>query len=131
MKKIGALLFLITSITCFSQTIQNSPNKLHQKLEIEDGKDGKTSISLLFDIDSVYVSEYDSLELDYMYPGIFSQNEKTLNNIFCNDLRKKGSLYEALYKQGFISTNVMDIPLRGKYNQNPIYRQLSGMINDF
>ena len=102
MKKIGALLFLITSITCFSQTIQNSSNKLHQKIEIEDGKDGKTSISLLFDLDSVYVSEYDSLELDYMYPGIFSQNEKTLNNIFCNDLRKKGSLYEALYKQGFI-----------------------------
>ena len=39
--------------------------------------------------------------------------------------------YKALYKQGFISTNGMDIPLSGKYNQNPIYKQLSGIINDF
>ena len=39
--------------------------------------------------------------------------------------------YKTLYKQGFISTNVMDIPLSGKYNQNPIYKQLSGIINDF
>ena len=39
--------------------------------------------------------------------------------------------YKTLYKQGFISTNGMDIPLNGKYNQNPIYKQLSGIINDF
>ena len=39
--------------------------------------------------------------------------------------------YKTLYKQGFISTNGMDIPLTGKYNQNPIYKQLSGIINDF
>ena len=39
--------------------------------------------------------------------------------------------YKTLYKQGFISTNGMDIPLSGKYNQNPIYKQLSGIINDF
>ena len=39
--------------------------------------------------------------------------------------------YKSMYKQGFISTNGMDIPLSGKYNQNPIYKQLSGMINDF
>ena len=37
--------------------------------------------------------------------------------------------YKSMYKQGFISTNGMDIPLIGKYNQNPIYKQLSGMIN--
>ena len=39
--------------------------------------------------------------------------------------------YKTLYKQGFISTNGMDIPLSGKYNQNPIYKQLSGIKNDF
>ena len=39
--------------------------------------------------------------------------------------------YKTLYKQGFISTNGMDITLTGKYNQNPIYKQLSGIINDF
>ena len=39
--------------------------------------------------------------------------------------------YKTLYKQGFISTNGMDVPLSGKYNQNPIYKQLSGIINDF
>jgi hypothetical protein len=39
--------------------------------------------------------------------------------------------YKSIYKQGFISTNGMDIQLSGKYNQNPIYKQLSGIINDF
>ena len=39
--------------------------------------------------------------------------------------------YKSIYKQGFISTNGMDIQLNGKYNQNPIYKQLSGIINDF
>jgi hypothetical protein len=39
--------------------------------------------------------------------------------------------YKLIYKQGFISTNGMDIQLSGKYNQNPMYKQLSGIINDF
>ena len=39
--------------------------------------------------------------------------------------------YKSIYKQGFISTNGMDIQLSGKYNQNPMYKQLSGIINDF
>ena len=39
--------------------------------------------------------------------------------------------YKSIYKQGIISTNGMDIQLSGKYNQNPMYKQLSGIINDF
>lgn len=39
--------------------------------------------------------------------------------------------YKSLYKKGFISTNGMDIQLEGKYNQNPIYKEVLGMINDF
>lgn len=37
--------------------------------------------------------------------------------------------YKTMYKNGFISTNGMDIPLYGKYNQNPIYKEVLGMIN--
>ena len=39
--------------------------------------------------------------------------------------------YKKLYAQGYISTSGMDIPLNGKYNDNPIFKQLLGMINDF
>jgi hypothetical protein len=38
--------------------------------------------------------------------------------------------YKLLYKKGFIATSGIDIELSGKYNQNPIYRQLLGIIND-
>ncbi len=38
--------------------------------------------------------------------------------------------YKKMYLKGYISTNGMDIPLEGKYNQNVMYRQLAGMIND-
>ncbi len=39
--------------------------------------------------------------------------------------------YKKMYSQGYISTNGMDIPLSGTYNQNEMYRQLSGVINDY
>lgn len=38
--------------------------------------------------------------------------------------------YKLLYKKGFMATSGIDIELSGKYNQNPIYRQLLGIIND-
>lgn len=38
--------------------------------------------------------------------------------------------YKKMYAKGYISTNGMDIPLDGKYNQNNMYRTLVGMIND-
>jgi len=38
--------------------------------------------------------------------------------------------YKSMYKQGYISASGIDIPLVGQYNQNPIYKQLTGIIND-
>lgn len=38
--------------------------------------------------------------------------------------------YKKMYAKGFISTNGMDIPLSGTYNQNEMYKQLLGIIND-
>lgn len=39
--------------------------------------------------------------------------------------------YKKMYSQGYISTNGMDIPLNGTYNQNEIYKKLNGVINDY
>ena len=38
--------------------------------------------------------------------------------------------YKKMYTKGYLSTNGMDIPLHGTYNQNEMYKQLMGMIND-
>jgi hypothetical protein len=39
--------------------------------------------------------------------------------------------YKKMYAQGYISTSGIDIPLSGEYNENPTFKQLSGIINDF
>ena len=39
--------------------------------------------------------------------------------------------YKKLYAQGYISTSGMDIPLIGKYNENPMFKEILGVINDF
>ncbi len=38
--------------------------------------------------------------------------------------------YKKMYAQGYISTSGMDIPLAGTYDQNQMYKQLLGVIND-
>ena len=38
--------------------------------------------------------------------------------------------YKNMYAKGYIATSGMDIPLTGTYNQNEIYKQLFGIIND-
>ena len=38
--------------------------------------------------------------------------------------------YKNMYAQGYIVTSGIDIPLTGTYNQNEIYKQLLGIIND-
>ncbi len=56
--------------------------------------------------------------------------------ILCNQFGKnmvKSVLkdkYKKMYDKNFISTNGMDIPLTGSYNQNEIYKQILGMINN-
>ncbi|RLA73475.1 MAG: hypothetical protein DRG78_22570 [Epsilonproteobacteria bacterium] len=41
------------------------------------------------------------------------------------------SKYKNMYKKGYISTSGMDIPLSGSYNQNDMYKQIVGVINDY
>ena len=57
---------------------------------------------------------------------------KTLCKQFGKNMVKSvlASKYKNMYKKGYISTNGIDIPLVGTYNQNGMYKQLIGMIND-
>jgi len=68
------------------------------------------------------------------YLSTLNQDDiKTLCNKFGKNMVKAvlDDKYKSLYKQRFISTNGMDIQLKGKYNQNPIYKEVLWMINDF
>jgi hypothetical protein len=38
--------------------------------------------------------------------------------------------YRKMYARGYIATNGMDIPLIGKYENNEMYKQILGQIND-
>lgn len=67
------------------------------------------------------------------YLSTLNQNDiKTLCDKFGKNMVKAvlDDKYKLLYKKGFIPTNGIDIPLEGKYNQNPIYKEILGMIND-
>lgn len=57
---------------------------------------------------------------------------KILCNKFGKNLVKSvlKDKYKKMYAMGFISTSGMDIPLTGSFNQNEIYKQLLGIIND-
>lgn len=57
---------------------------------------------------------------------------KTLCNQFGKNLVKSvlKDKYQKMYAMGFISTSGIDIPLTGSFNQNEMYKQLLGIIND-
>ena len=38
---------------------------------------------------------------------------------------------EDKYKKGYISTSGVDVLLSGNYKENPIYKEILGLINDF
>ena len=66
------------------------------------------------------------------YLSTLNHNDiKTLCDKFSKNMVKAvlDDKYKSLYKKGFISTNGIDIQLEGKYNQNPIYKEVLGMIN--
>jgi hypothetical protein len=48
-------------------------------------------------------------------------------NMVRNVLKDK---YKKMYQKGYISTSGIDIPLKGSYTQNEIYKELLGLIND-
>ncbi|MFA7083328.1 MAG: hypothetical protein WC141_02215 [Arcobacteraceae bacterium] len=67
------------------------------------------------------------------YLSSMDENDiKTLCNQFGKNMVKSvlSDKYKKMYSKGYIATSGMDIPLSGTYNQNEIYRQLLGVIND-
>ena len=67
------------------------------------------------------------------YLSTMNENDiKTLckqfgKNIVRSVLKEK---YKKMYAKGYISANGIDIPLTGSYNQNEMYKQVAGIIND-
>lgn len=59
-------------------------------------------------------------------------NIKALCNQFGKTMIKSvlSDKYKKMYQKGYISTSGIDIPLTGTYNQNEMYKQLLGIIND-
>lgn len=70
------------------------------------------------------ISNYLSAMNDYDIKTLCSQFGKNIVKSVLNDRYKK------MYAQGYISTSGMDIPLSGTYDQNQMYKQLLGVIND-
>lgn len=67
------------------------------------------------------------------YLSTMNDNDvKTLCSQFGKSLVKSvlKDKYKKMYAKGYISTNGMDIPLSGSYDQNDMYKQLLGLIND-
>lgn len=70
------------------------------------------------------ISNYLSTMNDYDIKILCSQFGKNIVKSVLKDRYKK------MYAQGYISTSGMDIPLAGTYDQNQMYKQLLGVIND-
>lgn len=68
------------------------------------------------------------------YLSSMNENDiKTLCNQFGKNMVKSvlKDKYKKMYSKGFMSTSGMDIPLSGTFEQNDIYKQLLGVINDY
>lgn len=67
------------------------------------------------------------------YLSTMNENDiKTLCSQFGKNLVKSvlKEKYKKMYKKGYISTSGIDIPLSGSCDQNEMYKQVLGMIND-
>ncbi|WP_368030597.1 hypothetical protein [Arcobacter sp. s6] len=124
--------------------------RLYNLLESLEYDEAKEKINAV-DVNDIIVFEPDK----YSYNLFWQTNEKSEQKVYsiisnylstmndndiktlCKEFGKnivKSVLkdkYKKMYTKGFISTNGMDIPLRGKYEQNDMYKQLLGMINDY
>ncbi|MFA6788885.1 MAG: hypothetical protein WC149_12450 [Arcobacteraceae bacterium] len=125
-------------------------NRLYTLLENLEYEEAKNKIN------AVDINDTIEFEPSHYSINMFWQNNQTsqqkvyaiisnyLSTINTNDIKKlcaqfgknmvKSVLndkYKKMYAQGYISTSGIDIPLNGKYNQNPIFKQLLGIINDF
>lgn len=125
-------------------------NRLYTLLENLEYEDAKNRINVV-DIDDIIdfePSEYSSnmfwqtnQKSQQKVYAIISNYLSTMNiediKKLCNQFGKNmvkavlNDKYKKLYAQGYISTSGMDIPLIGKYNENPTFKQILGVINDF
>ena len=125
-------------------------NRLYTLLENLEYEDAKNRINAV-DMDDIIdfePSEYSSnmfwqtnQKSQQKVYAIISNYLSTLNvediKKLCNQFGKNmvkavlNDKYKKLYAQGYISTSGMDIPLFGKYNENPMFKQILGVINDF
>lgn len=128
---------------------KKSRQRLYTLLESLEYEEAKEKINVV-DIDDVIVfnpkayshnlfwqtnkqSEQKVYSIISNYLSTINKNDiKTLCNQFGKNMVKSVLVdkYKKMYAQGFIATNGMDIPLSGKYNQNEMYKQLNGVIND-
>lgn len=80
----------------------------------------QTSMQKVYSIITNYLASMNATDIN----TLCRQYGKVMVKSVLNDKYKK------MYSIGHISTNGMDIPLTGKYNQNSMYKQLTGIIND-
>ena len=61
-----------------------------------------------------------------------AEDIKKLCQIFGRNRVKRELIlkYKVLYKQGFIDVKGMKVPLHGRYDRNPIFKELVGVIDD-
>lgn len=59
-------------------------------------------VASFYTLDSIFVSEFDSLKLDYRFPGIYNQNKRVLGKKYSDDIRTKKTLYKKLDEEGFV-----------------------------
>ncbi|WP_375724858.1 hypothetical protein LXN10_05350 [Arcobacter sp. KX21116] len=120
---------------------------LLQNIEYEDAKDKIKAV----DIDDIIEFEPSQYSQNMFWQtkeksqqkvyAIISNYLSTINindiKELCNQFGKNivrtvlNDKYKKMYAKGYISTSGIDIPLSGKYNENPTFKQLLGMINDF
>jgi hypothetical protein len=124
-------------------------HRLYNLLESLDYEESKEKINAV-DIDDVIIFEPD----EYSYNLFWQTNEKSEQKVYsiisnylssmnenditklCNQFGKNlvrsvlKDKYKKMYKNGYKSTNGMDILLLGTYNQNEMYKQISKTINN-
>jgi hypothetical protein len=125
-------------------------NRLYTLLQNLEYKDAKDKINAV-DIDDIIdfePSEYSSnmfwqtnQKSQQKVYAIISNYLSTINvddiKKLCNQFGKNmvravlNDKYKKMYAKGYISTSGMDIPLSGKYNENLLFKQILGVINDF
>lgn len=128
---------------------KKSRHKLYHLLESLEYDEAKEKINAV-DIDDVVIFSPQK----YSYNLFWQTNEQSEQKVYSiishylssmneNDIKElcdqfgknlvKSVLkdkYKKMYVKGYIATSGLDIPLSGRYEENGVYKQLLGIIND-